>query len=629
MPTPGYRSIKARKCSRRVLFDSSSVQPSVDDSDSDDWEDDASSSSSDSEISRRHRWSRQVTSRSLSAKNLQSSRGMYVSSRHMNYDGSLDGSNSMSNSNKRSDDSNNFDDDDIDIEIEGSDSDDESFLEQKQQDEKVKLKMVAILSTVVCLLLLMTAVGLGIALSKKKRRPSMTPSSNGLFDNNSSTFAPSSTPSSSLAPSVAMDTSSNTTTIGTMNVTLDDFDPIFLNETDGNVGANETSSPTQSTTIFTTDSPTLSPTTASPTKSPSNSPTQSPTRDPEMIIPDAVDLTPAGDTYVVILPDGEVYEKESATPTLLVRSRNSAGNNGASLITQQVNEDEILAGDGLPLDALSYALLHFDMADYKWYEDGNAELLSRKANAYLCLEHVPNTRENDAWGNPNDQKIFSACRVENPILEEDWLANPAFQAELTGYKMPEDCFGGEVNKTFVSPDTGEVCIDVSMFVDNYPPFAEVDPSDDFTSPDPDDEDLVETLGVRHRLLRPNRNKNMESTNETEAFSQSATPRVGGNYKNMLFMVAHIEPGVDASAEFYSRQDTDNAPKLYVTLETLTEAPTVAPTGSEYPSQHPTADATNDVTLGSSGGGGTIGAVDGNATMVPTSGSTTASSESAS
>jgi hypothetical protein len=59
-----------------------------------------------------------------------------------------------------------------------------------------------------------------------------------------------------------------------------------------------------------------------------------------------------------------------------------------------------------------------------------------------------------------------------------------------------------------------------------------------------------------------------------------------NYKNMLFMIASIEEGQSASAQFYSRQSLVDGPALYFDLLEVSPSPT-GPTTSPSPTLSPT------------------------------------------
>eukprot|EP00532_Pseudo-nitzschia_australis_P017985 CAMPEP_0168311658 /NCGR_PEP_ID=MMETSP0142_2-20121227/67477_1 /TAXON_ID=44445 /ORGANISM="Pseudo-nitzschia australis, Strain 10249 10 AB" /LENGTH=917 /DNA_ID=CAMNT_0008264567 /DNA_START=1693 /DNA_END=4446 /DNA_ORIENTATION=+ len=582
-----YISIDARKSRRSFEEDFDFDIDEDSDSESDNWESDASSDSNDDSS---------------------------------NNDSDSSGS---QNEYKREWDNKNKNKERDDNEDEYSDSSDDSDNDsQWKEDQKTKQKIFAILLTVVCLILLASAIGLGVAMSQKSdetqvdkstalQSPTTTPVVTSMPTSNATTFAPSSAPSNP------------TTLTPTVSPTVD----TFANETSCD-GGNETScgdealAPDIFENYFNVSEDSVIP------------------YDP-YAIPGEIVVNPSGDTYVLALPEGEVVVREpgappedfGTSPTLLVRSRNSVdgtipvedwevGNFAGSNSTgdedgnEDGNEDGSEDGDEedkvglLPANASSYALLNFNMEAYPWFNNTNADLRSKTTKAYLCLYQKTHSNEVDPWGNSRmnetsgnfTKKRFAVCRVENAVGED--LTAPEGKAPtgadveqiapgVANYSMPEDCMDGLVARTFVVPDVSMVCIDASPFVNKYPPFVD-DPYavvDDESSVVEDDDVVTSEIPVRHRYLRKKKkDKNkQETSSEKRNLQEDAESIVDrSNYKNLLFMIAYIEKGRDASAEFYSREKNETVAPVLIWQFDESAAPSESPTMTPGPTDLTTA-----------------------------------------
>lgn len=67
-----------------------------------------------------------------------------------------------------------------------------------------------------------------------------------------------------------------------------------------------------------------------------------------------------------------------------------------------------------------------------------------------------------------------------------------------------------------------------------------------------------------------------------------------NFQNMLFMIANIQDGQDASAQFYSRESVEFAPSLILAFDQ--KSPTVSPGPTPTPTREPTVLATPEPTI---------------------------------
>ncbi len=321
-----------------------------------------------------------------------------------------------------------------------SDSDEDSLYDQRRENKIVRNKLKAIALTALCFVLVTSAVVLGIVMGTRSLKN---------------------------------------------------------RKANANANAANAAVPTISPTEEPTSVPTLAPTVyVEPTPDPSAAPSERPTKiiitgeipgeDDDFFnnddfidengIPSETAEQSNGDTFVMTLPDGTPFEaptKPGSSETLLVQGRNSRYENEPFANTIE--------------DANSYALMNFNLGDQPWFETEEV-LGDYSVNAYVCLEHVPDSSEKDIWGNAQydeesgepTRKIFSICRLKNSVTLRDEQAivedgkvgtgADVEQIENASYSMPEDCVGGKYEKFYVAPDDTLVCIEISQFVENFPPF---------------------------------------------------------------------------------------------------------------------------------------------------------------
>jgi hypothetical protein len=297
-------------------------------------------------------------------------------------------------------------------------------------------------------------------------------------------------------------------------------------------------------------------------------------------VPDNIALTPNGDSYVVTAGSeqgGKVIslkeeDKEiiSNFPTFLVRSQNNAETSTSTALPDDYE------------DISSYALMNFYLGDYPWFN--KVDLQNFDATAVICLEHVPDLEPNDVWGNLQSEdtiKEYSICRLKNTVEESTQQDGEEGKKIATGkdveiitkgdeinYNMPNDCID-ELTTTFsVSTTNTTICVDITSFVSDYPPFVPVPLTEDNEDPS------------RHRRYVRRRKLQEESdeTTKTDDGGDAVTDVDPSKYKNMLFMIANIKKGQDASARFYSRQSIVNATSLFISMTQSTPTSSPGPTG---------------------------------------------------
>jgi len=487
-----------------------------------------------------------------------------------------------------------------------------TYDEKKREEEVKKSKWVAIVLTAICVIVLILAITMGVVMFLKKSKKK---EGNG--------------------PGV--DTSG-------LNITSDMISapatPIPV-VTDGNA--------TQTPTITATDAPSLSPTLAPISPQPTliviegesslingdddffsmGDDTNQNVEEDEAIPPN-LEITSNGDSSYMTRMDAKPLDTDEGLPlgyygstmSLLVQSMNTfdplADNNfdidatyaptteasldgsdeGSTEGSIPINEDgeseeeESSGTSGINEQSStmankfvnSYALLNFYLGDYPWYQK-NSDLTGHKVNAYMCLQHIPDTSPKDLWGNPqfdeegNEiKKVFSICRVQNRVPEKKKGKNDTAERDAaTGsdvekglgdrYRMPENCLDGKVDDFFVAPSDTTVCVDISSYIQNYPPFVA------------EKENRPKSY-LRRRFLQSEDDDETFSTGTiipTEVQEEDAETIVDkSNFKNLLFMIANIKEDQDASARFYSRQSVMNATQLFITLEEVTESPTTTP-----------------------------------------------------
>jgi len=350
------------------------------------------------------------------------------------------------------------------------------------------------------------------------------------------------------------------------------------------------------------------------------------------------------------MADGTPFELEAGVPSdvfgsstsVLVQSRNSVkpedavvekddGRQGASNSTSGIDAMDFT-------NAKSYALFNFYMGDLPWFEK-NSDLLTYEVEAFVCLQHIPNKKPEDIWGNPqvNDsgeynKKIFSICRLKNALdltsqtpIQEGKVGTgedvERIASDAANYNMPEDCIGEKYIDFFVAPNTTQVCVDVSDFIKGYSPFVpeeeedssstasrtrnlrrrnlqpDAETGDIFTQTLVPDGDLdipdqtaiptdVDEDGVLRGFTATQTVEPIDSQDEASPVADVpvAQEEINGdaetivdasNYKNILFMVANIREDQDASAEFYSRQSVVNATSLFLGFVQVTSPPTAS------------------------------------------------------
>ena len=365
-------------------------------------------------------------------------------------------------------------------------------------------------------------------------------------------------------------------------------------------------------------------------------------------IPVEIVVTSNGDTYVSTEEVAGVPPSFGSSPSLLVQSRNNVAakneeeedfanaDNGNSTSTDNSDGDgEDGDGNG-DVDGTSYALLNFYMGDNPWYQK-NSDLVNYDIVATVCLEQVPDSKSKGPWGNPrfneNGQpvnKIFALCRLKNSV---DMVTTPEAETEalvkdgkvgtgkdvetipsiVANYSMPEDCMDGGPNFFNVNASSATVCVDVTDFVRNYSPFVREEVNQDESSSLTQSSSLDENRNIRRRFLQIEQEEtkmpveapdidsetaNVDGDAEILSNETTATPTkvedFGGdaetivdasNYKNILFMIANIEGNQDASTKFYSVQNPNNAPIMFLTL--TEKPPTVSPRPTDSPTDIPT------------------------------------------
>ncbi len=331
---------------------------------------------------------------------------------------------------------------------EESDSDFSAY-DMRSESKKVRNKIKAIALTAVCFLLVTMAIVLGSVMGTRKKKANLEPNA---------AANPASVTAETAAPAIVdSEATANTSTVyveptltptdqpssrATKIITEEggvEFDDAFFQET--NSEGDENGIPGEATEV-------------------SN-----------------------GDTYILSLPDGTPMDPlnnrdPGSVGMLLVQGRNSLGEN-----------DKFARNSAI--DATSYALVNFNLEEQSWFEKDTV-LDGYDVNAYVCLEKSKNSVMNDQWGNPQYTmtegikeaipKIFSICRIDNSVqvqggefvVEDGKVATggdvESITSKVANYKMPEDCIGGVTEKFYVAADDELICIDVSKFVVNYPPF---------------------------------------------------------------------------------------------------------------------------------------------------------------
>ena len=283
-------------------------------------------------------------------------------------------------------------------------------------------------------------------------------------------------------------------------------------------------------------------------------------------VPDNTALTPNGDSYVVTAGS----EQGGGTVISLKEEDKEIISNSPTMLVQSQNNAETSTSTALPddyEDVSSYALINFYLGDYPWFN--KVDLQNFDATAVICLEHVPDFEPNDVWGNPQSEdtiKEYSICRLKNTVEETTQQDAEEGKKIATGqdvetitkgdeikYNMPNNCIN-ELTATFsVSPTNTTICVDITSFVSDYPPFVPFPLTEDNEDPS------------RHRRYVRRRKLQEEPVDPS-------------NYKNMLFMIANIKTGQDASARFYSRQSIVNATSLFISVTQSTPTSSPGPTG---------------------------------------------------
>ena len=360
----------------------------------------------------------------------------------------------------------------------------------------------------------------------------------------------------------------------------------------------------------------------------------------EVGIPENIVVTSNGDTYVLTEVVAGAPPSFGSSPSLLVQSRNNVAAKNEDedgFANSTDNGDSTGTGTDNGDDDTSYALLNFYMGDNPWYEK-NSDLVNYDVQAIVCLEQVPNSKSKDPWGNPrfNENgepvnKIFAFCRLKNSV---DMVTTPETETEalvkdgkvgtgndvetipstVANYSMPEDCMGGEPKFVTINASSKNVCFDVTDFVQNYSPFVPEEVNEDESPSLPQSSSLDENRNIRRRFLQTEKqgetkmpveapdidsetanvdgdakslsNETTATPTKVEDFRGDAETIVdASNYKNILFMIANVEGNQDASAQFYSVQDPNNAPIMFLTL--TEKPPTVSPRPTDSPTDGPT------------------------------------------
>jgi len=455
-------------------------------------------------------------------------------------------------------------------------SDDDAITQQKKQDRITSEWIIAIGLTCCCLVLIGVGVGLYFALFQDVDEiepldppppppppPITTPVLTTTPEINETTISPSSA-FTNITESVITEspTEFNFTLNETMtNETMETFEPTFFNNSNDETDELEYGE----------------------------------------AVPENVVLTPNGDSYVVTVPEGEVpiSKKEQASfgssPTLLVRSRNNADNSSTVL-----PEDNY---------ASSYALMNFYSGNYSWFNED--DLQNFDVTAVMCLEHIPDFELTDIWGNPQFEdsvKEFSICRLKNAVeinkdndgftKEDGKIATGRDVEKITemDYNMPNDCINQLWTNFSVSSINTTVCFDITLIVSDYPPFVPFMASTSSSSSQKDNTNQSRG-NIRRRKLEEQSEERIDSENDAENNNDESIESYDNNgdgddadtvvdpsnYKNMLFMIANIKEGQDASTEFYSRQSVVNAASLSLTMTAsvapVTNSPTMSPTNS--------------------------------------------------
>jgi len=454
-----------------------------------------------------------------------------------------------------------------------SDDDDDAITQQKKQDRITSEWIIAIGLTCCCLVLIGVGVGLYFALFQDvdeidpldppPTTPITTPVLTTTPEINETTISPSSA-FTNITESVITEspTEFNFTLNETMtNETMETFEPTFFNNSNDETDELEYGE----------------------------------------AVPENVVLTPNGDSYVVTVPEGEVSisKKEQASfgssPTLLVRSRNNADNSSTVL-----PEDNY---------ASSYALMNFYSGNYSWFNED--DLQNFDVTAVMCLEHIPDFELTDIWGNPQFEdsvKEFSICRLKNAVeinkdndgftKEDGKIATGRDVEKITemDYNMPNDCINQLWTNFSVSSINTTVCVDITLIVSDYPPFVPFMASTSSSSSQKDNTNQSRG-NIRRRKVEEQSEERIDSENDAENNNDESIESYDNNgdgddadtvvdpsnYKNMLFMIANIKEGQDASTEFYSRQSVVNAASLSLTMTAsvapVTNSPTMSPTNS--------------------------------------------------